>query len=220
MTFDAMMGRRTLLAMGLFLAAPSRLLAQAVPVRRAVSFEVWRRGEKIGSHTVGFQGGEQDFTAAIDAEMVVKFGPLPIRYKHQATETWRDGKFQSLESHTQSSIWRDHVSAVRSADGVAITNSQGRVIQAPENTHPLTHWNSAVLEGPVFNPQTGAVTHERVLRSPDETVLLADGRSVAATRYAMTGDVQLSDWYDGNDVWTALHGKLPDGSYIDYRRIG
>ena len=71
----------------------------------------------------------------------------------------------------------------------------------------------------MFNPQTGALTHERVSRSPDETVRLADGRSVSATRYAMTGDVELSDWYDGKDVWTALRGKLPDGSYIDYRRV-
>ena len=218
MTFDGKMERRTLLAMGLCLAAPSRLLAQAVPVKSPVSFEVWRGGEKIGAHTVGFQGGEQDFTVAIAAEMVVRFGPLPIHYKHHATETWHGGRFASLESATQSSLWRDRVSAVRSADGVAITTGRGRVIQAPADTHPLTHWNSAVLQGPVFNPQTGKLTHERVSRSPDETVRLADGRSVAATRYAMTGDVELSDWYDGKDVWTALHGRLPDGSYIDYRR--
>jgi hypothetical protein len=218
MTFDGMMGRRTLLAMGLCLGAPSRLLAQAVPSRRPVSFEVWRRGEKIGAHAVSFQGGDQEFTVASEAEMVVRFGPLPIRYKYEAIETWRGGQFAGLESHTQSSLWRDHVSAVRSADGVAITTGRGRVIQAPANTHPLTHWNSGALQGPVFNPQTGALTHERVSRSPDETVQLADGRSVAATRYALTGDVELSDWYDGKDVWAALHGKLPDGSYIDYRR--
>ena len=218
MTFDGTMRRRTLLAAGLCLGAPSRLLAQAVPARRPVGFEVWRAGQKIGVHTVGFQGGDQDFTVAIEAEMVVRLGPLPIHYKHQATETWRGGEFASLESQTQSSIWRDHVSAVRSADGVAITTKHG-VAQAPVGAHPLTHWNSAALQGPVFNPQTGVLTHERVSRSPDETVRLADGRSLAATRYAMTGDVELSDWYDGKDVWAALRGKLPDGSYIDYRRL-
>jgi hypothetical protein len=53
----------------------------------------------------------------------------------------------------------------------------------------------------------------------EEMVKLADGASVKATRYAVTGDASVDDWYDTANVWTALHGRVVDGSYIDYRRL-
>ena len=219
MTTGAEIGRRSVLAAGFCLAGAGRLLAKGAPVRRPLAFEIWRNGQKIGSHSVSFRGDDDDFVVGVQAEMLVKFGPVPVfRYHHQASETWRGGKFVSFETHTVSNGRKEHVSASRSADSVAVITSEGRLIQAPANAHPLTHWNAAVLEGPVFNPQTGLLTHEQVVRSPGESVRLADGQSIPATRYSLTGDADISDWYDADNVWTALRAKAPDGSYIDYRR--
>ncbi len=219
MTTDMSLGRRTVLAAGLCLLGPPRGLAQSFPPRRPVAFAVWRQGHNIGAHTVGFQGDGEDFTVVIDAELLVKIGPVPVfRYHHRASEIWRGGRFAKLESHTTTNGSEVHVSAVSGPSGVTVNTSRGQVLQAPAGARPLTHWNASVLEGPVINPQTGQLPRERVVRTPGDTVQLADGRRVAATRYAVTGDADLTDWYDGDGVWTALKAKAPDGSLIDYRR--
>ncbi len=219
MTWDVRLERRTVLAAGLCLLGPAGALAQSLPSRRPVSFEIWRQGHKIGAHTVGFQGDGQDFTVAIDAELLVKIGPVPVfRYRHRASEVWRGGRFAQFESRTTTNGSEAHVSALRGADGVTVNTSRGQVLHAPAGARPLTHWNAAVLDGPVINPQNGQLPRERVTRTPGDTVQFADGRKVSATRYAVTGDADLTDWYDAEGVWTALKAKAPDGSLIDYRR--
>lgn len=186
--------------------------------RRDVVFDVWRNGARIGTHRVSFRDGDRDFVASIDAQFLVKLGPIPLfHYHHQAQETWRGGQFAALQSHTDSNGKQEHVSAVSTAGGVAIVTGNGR-LTAPAGAHPLTHWNPAVLEGPLFNPQTGApLSHEVVTRSEGQSLRLPDGRVARATRYTLTGDGVVIDWYvDG--AWAALRGKLKDGSWLDYRR--
>ena len=185
-----------------------------------VAFEVWRSGRKIGSHTVSIDGDRQVMTVVIAAEMLVSFGPVPIfRYRHDARETWREGAFTDFTSTSVTNGGRQSIAARREANGVNISGGRGGTITAPADVHPLTHWNSAVLEGPLFNPQTGALLHERVSRTPGQTVTLASGRTIAATGYALTGLARITDWYDGQDAWTGLHARAPDGSWIDYRRV-
>ncbi|WP_158915517.1 DUF6134 family protein [Caulobacter sp. S45] len=216
--------RRGLLGAGLCVLTPAWALAQSNGTGatgmtgRRLSFDIWRNRQNIGRHTVEFRGGDQDLVVAVEALMLVKLGPIPVfHYHHQATETWRGGRFARLETSTVANGKHDQVTAIRTASGVSISTGAGRTVTASADTHPLTHWNAAVLEAPLFNPQTGALIHERVSRS-DGHVELADGRAVAATRYALDGDAELVDWYDAQGVWTALRGKAPDGSYLEYRR--
>lgn len=194
-------------------------LARAATAPRAdLHFEVWRKGQKIGAHSVGFHGDDAAMTVAIAAEMLVKLGPIPVfRYRHQASETWREGRFATLESHTASNGKVEQVSAERSETGVEIT-AGGKTVQASARACPLTHWNCAVLDGPLFNPQTGLVVREAMSRTAD-TVELADGRTVNATRYQLRGDAEIVDWYDPTGAWAALRGKVGDGSWIEYRRV-
>lgn len=188
--------------------------------RQGLAFEVWRNGQKIGRHRVDFRGTASDFAVTIDAQMLVSLGPLPVfRYRHQATETWRGGRFASLQSHTTSNARREQVSAIAGAGGVAITTRAGRSLLAPAGALPLTHWNPKAFDGPMFNPQTGAVIHETVSRLPGQAARLANGRSVSATRVTLTGEAQIVDWYDLQGAWTALRGKVSDGSFVDYLRV-
>jgi hypothetical protein len=41
---------------------------------------------------------------------------------------------------------------------------------------------------------------------------------VPATRYTLSGEADIVDWYDMGGTWVALRGKAPDGSWLDYRR--
>lgn len=206
----------------LVLAAAGLAAARAAPARpdaRDVAFAVWRNGRRIGRHSVRFSGGGADFTATIEAIFAVSLGPIPlVRYRHQATETWRGGDFAQIASHTVTNGRQESLLARRTAAGVSVSTAAGERRLAAEAL-PLTHWNPRALSGPLFNPETGETMLERVSREADQAARLADGRTVVATRYDLVGDADLADWYDLAGRWAALSAKARDGSTVEYRRI-
>lgn len=190
------------LLMGAVLLAPA--MARAAP--RGLTFAVFRNGSRIGEHRMSFAGREGELTATSEVEMVIRLGPVPVyRYRHHAAERWSGGRFQSLATTTSANGKRMAVAAERSDGGVAIDGAAGRV-QAPAGAAPLTHWNPKAFDGPLFNPQEGKL-------------LKVTARAVGARHYAVRGETQIDDWYDEAGAWSALRGKLPDGSTIEYRAI-
>ena len=75
------------------------------------------------------------------------------------------------------------------------------------------------MDGALFNPQDGKMLRERATSRGADTVQLADGRPLPATRYSLTGETQIDDWYDRDGVWAALRGKIKDGSVLTYQRL-
>jgi hypothetical protein len=193
-------------------------MAAGLPPARALRFEVWRKGRQIGRHVLTITGDARDFAVAIDARISVGIGPIVLYgYHHQATETWRDERFVALASRTVTNGRAETVRARRSAAGVEVEATAGHHI-LPASALPLTHWNAQALGGAVFNPQTGAPLRLQVRRQDDQTVRLADGRTVTATRFRLNGDLDFSDWYGPAGDWLALTARAQDGSQIDYRR--
>ncbi len=211
--------RRTLVAGGLALLPLARVQA-GVPgfSTRRLAFDVWRNGQPIGAHTVDIEGDEADLKVRTNVELLVKFGPIPVfRYTFKSHETWRDGKFSGLESHTETNGRGDQVHAVSGASGITIQTTHGQTHTAPADALPLSHWNQHALRNPLFNPQTGAMLKERIARQEGETLRLPDGRSIPTTKVTLVGDTEIIDWYDEAGAWVALRGRLKDGSYLDYR---
>jgi hypothetical protein len=225
------MGRRALLIHGLgagvalgMLSAPARSKAanSGVPADGRLAFQVWRNGSHIGQHDLAFQQDGDDLTVQINVHIVVKFGPVPVaRYTHSCKEHWTAGQFQGLESNSDSTPGaRQHVLARRTADGLYIEPASGAPYTIAGDTLPMSHWNRQVMKSPLFNPQDGKILKEtsRIMKG-EEVIRLADGTAIRATGYAVIGDATVDDWYDSANVWAALHGRVVDGSYIDYRRL-
>jgi hypothetical protein len=203
-------------------AALATVLAGAaragVPAGRRLAFDAWRGGKRIGRHTLEFDGDDKNFAVRIEADFAVSLGPITLfRYRMQAVETWRGGRFAELTSRTATNGGLEQVTAIRGPDGVLVRTTKG-ARKLPPGALPLTHWNEAALVAPLFNPETGAAMREAVARQPGQTLTLPGGRSIAATRYTLAGDANIVDWYDGAGVWRALSAKAPDGSHIDYRQ--
>lgn len=204
--------RRSFLAAGLALTATPAL---ALP--RSLAFSVERDGVKIGEHRMSFSGDDASPTVTTEVEMLVKIGAVPIyRYRHQATERWRGGRFASLSTITDANGRRRTVEAVREADAVNIAYGKKRITAAP-TTSPLTHWNPQALSGPLFNPQEGKLLSVTGRRRQD-SLITPDGRR-AAVLWSLRGEAEIDDWYDADGAWLALRGKLKDGSVMIYRRI-
>jgi len=196
----AAISRRGLL-LGLAALAP----APALAAPQVLTFAAYRNGTKIGEHRVTFRtdGGER--TAAIEADMIVKLGPVPVfRYRHEASERWSAGRFAHLRAFTNGNGHKQRVAAEALADAVAIEASSGRRM-APAGASPLSHWNTAAFAGPLFNPTDGKLLRVTV-------------RRVSSGHWAIRGEAEIDDFYDEGGSWRALKGRLWDGSKIEYRR--
>lgn len=226
-----MMDRRSLLIQGfgaglalsaLGVPALAKAAGAGVPADGRLAFQVWRQGGHIGEHALTFQQDGDDLTVQIDVHILIKIGPVPVmRYIQSCKEHWSGGQFQSLDAVSKQTPGRQqHTTARRTADGIYVEPASGQPYTTSADTLPMSHWNRQSMRAPLFNPQDGKLLKEtsRVLKG-EEMIKLADGSSIKATRYAISGDAAVDDWYDANNVWTALHGRVVDGSYIDYLRL-
>jgi hypothetical protein len=191
----------------------------AAAMLERLAFAALRNGHKIGEQHMTFAEGD-GLTVRTEVEMTVKLGPLTLyRYRHDATERWRDGRFQGLDTRTMDNGKALQVSARREDDRVTITPAAGGALRAGKDALPFTHWNRAIARAPLFNPQDGKLLRESVAAPVSGSVMLADGTSRAAEGVAFRGDADIEDWYGGDGVWTGLTGRLKDGSLLEYRRL-
>jgi hypothetical protein len=79
-------------------------------------------------------------------------------------------------------------------------------VRGPENAVPLSHWNQGNFGKPLFNQQEGKL-------------LKVTCTKVGAGHWAIRGETEIDDFYDGSGNWMALKGKLDDGSTMEYRRV-
>ena len=204
--------RRAVLAAAL--AVPGAALARAPSIGR-LRFKIFRNGTPIGEQEMTFSGGTGAMMVTTDVAMAVKLGPVPVfRYTHDAREQWRAGRFEQIETTTTSNGKREQVVARRAGGTLQIETLTGATT-ASSQAAPMTHWNSDVFAGPLFNPQTGALLKVVTTRGDAQAV---PGGGRAASRWIVRGAAEIEDWYDQDGVWTALRGRLKDGSILEYWR--
>lgn len=212
------LSRRGLLAGGLgALAAPAAFAA--APANGRLAFAVYRGKDKVGEHVMRFTRAGGGLSVSTEVEMRVRLGPVPIfRYAHTATERWQGDRFASLTTRTETNGKVEQVRAEAAAGGVSIEGPGGR-LSAPASAAPLTHWNTAAFDRPLFNPQLGKLMRIRAARAGQDSVQLANGHSIPATRWTLRGEAEIDNWYDSAGAWAGLRGKLEDGSTMIYRRL-
>ncbi len=210
-----MLDRRSLATGALlmpFLAATRAVRAED----RLQAFAVFRSDRPIGRHRLRFAGDGQRLEVAIDIELEVKFAFITLyRYRHTNRELWEDGRLVSFASRTDDNGTPHRVTAHRAGEVILVESDQGR-IEAPGDALPTTYWHRRFLDAPVWiDTQAGTLKHCQVTPKGTTRVAAAD-RSLAADRFAITGDLTLDLWYE-QDQWVKLEFVGSDGSVIDYR---
>jgi len=220
-------GRRAFLASGAagltlpWLApAGARAALSGIPADGKVAFKVMRKGAHIGEHRLTFSQDADGLTVTTDVRITVHIGPVPVYHHTQhCVEHWKGDRFVGLESTTNSNVSHDVVAARRTADGLRIEPDSGAPFTAPAETLPLTHWNRFAYQGPLFEPQNGKLLKETLVGRADDMIAQADGSMVKVTRWSVTGDGVMDDFYDAAGVWAGLHVKVRDGSRVEYLRL-
>jgi hypothetical protein len=181
------------------------------------NFQVLRNGTPIGHHrvTVRRDGARSDVRIDI-ALRVTAAGVLTLyRYIHNSHEVWDGDRLVSLQSTTDNDGEQQYLNAVAAADGLLVDGSRFRGL-LPADTMPTSYWRSDFVQrATIMDSQNGrrlnlAVTPERfdmASAARDET---------PARRYRLTGDVELTLWYDRDGRWVKTAFPARDGSKIEY----
>lgn len=208
-----MIGRRGFLA-GLVTRA-----ALPVPAGDSLSFDIIRKGDRIGEHRLVFRRDGERLTVSVAADIVITFGPIALfRYRHRATEVWDGGRVISVDAATNDDGTPARATARRDDAGLWVEGTKAPRYLAPPASIPGTHWNRAMLNAPFINTQDGRLMAPRVTDAGARMVQVAD-RLVRAEEYQLRGDADLDTFYDAEPAWVGLRFHAKDGSEVLYRRM-
>jgi Family of unknown function (DUF6134) len=218
MEVSTLMDRRQFLANAgsVVLAGPALAGTLPVPSSARIAFKVFRNGTAVGTHELVFRQDGDDLTVLTNFAFVVTIAMIPAyRYSLAATEKWSGGVFQSVESKVNNNGTRLEVRAHKTASGYDVVDINHKnpaksypEYTAPPNTLPLTYWNKAMLNGTILNIDT-AHSYPPIVSSPGWNKLVtANGGSLVAQRFDVTGKLRLSVWYDQMAQWSGLQFTL------------
>ena len=213
--------RQLLLAGGALALAPAALRAAPPPVPPGdrLAFDVLLKAKKMGTHVIGFtQAGDR---LGVHVEVALAYRLLGItlyRYSHRCNESWEGDEMVAADSHTDDNGKLYAMSVRRGAGGLIVEGSDNLRYTAPASAVLSTHWNQRELDAPWINPQDGKLLHPRVAAAGSETIPAVGGRSLSARRFNLSGDVDMSIWYD-RVGWAGIAFSR-DGSAVRYERQG
>ena len=193
---------------GLALAATALAVgANAAPPTGEWNFRALLDGKPIGQHRFSVSGEGDERKVVSEANFAVKFlGITAYRYRHKATEAWRDNCLTALNSSTDD-------------DGKPET------VRAEQNDATLkgcvmsfAYWNPAIqTQTRLLNAQTGKIESVQVKRIGNGSVEVR-GKPVEATEFRITGLANpIVVWYSAQGEWVGLDSTVSGGRKLSYR---
>ncbi len=175
------------------------------PYDGKLAFDVMRGDKSIGTHVITFREVGDETHVDIDIRLAVKIGFLTVfRYEHKNNEIWRDGRLISVTTDTDDNGKEFALRAQRQPDGFHVkTLVEEDVVPAP--IVPTSYWNPVILQDlRWFDTQRGILLDVDVTPGDVELVALANGQSIEAQRYEVSGDLNITVWYTPEGEWVKL----------------
>ncbi len=216
-----MIGRRAVLVAGAAIAGvcPAQA-ALPIPAGDSLAFRLMRRGAAIGQHTLAFEQSGNTLTVTIAVEARVTLLSIPIvHYTHHVVETWQEGRLSAVTGQTDKNGRTEWVNAHRTAEGLVVQGSRTARYVAPDGAIGTSYWNKQMLDGPMISFEDGVLLRPKVTDLGSQPVPLADGATVAASHYNLSGSFNVDVFYDRTSTWAGLSFTVADGSTIQYQRL-
>lgn len=212
--------RAVLIGLAAFATLPDGLKAALpIPASKRLEFDILRKGSKLGRHVLTFEPEGDALTVRVAMDLVFKIAGITLyRYSHQVVERWQGQQVMALDAQTNVNGTLLTVSARREGGGLMVQGTKVPRYAAPADALPATHWNQRELDGPWINPQDGRIMRPHVVVKGMETIPAANGASLRARHYAVTGDVQLDMFYDDHGAWAGLSFEK-GGTTVLYERL-
>ncbi|WP_213269084.1 DUF6134 family protein [Hyphomonas sp.] len=182
-----------------------------------IRFNVLRKGNPFGSHTVVFEKGPNNaLIARTKVGLKAGLGPITVfRYDLSASETWRSGKLVAVNGQGNDDGRKGSMKATREGDALEIQGTEftGEV---PADIIPASHWNYAQTKASqLLSTENGEIYKVTVTPKGRETIK-AGGKSIQANRYFLDSNIDLDVWYDDQGRWVklAFQARGQDIEYI------
>jgi hypothetical protein len=216
-----MLARRTLLATaGAAVLAQRARAALPIPNGDSLTFLIMRFDREIGRHTLTFDCTGDALTVRIAMDVAVTFAGLTLaRYRHRGVETWQGNTLVGLAGETDNNGDRGWMDARRTAEGLVVTGSKTTRYVAPDQTGPASYWDKRMLDRPMISLEDGVLLSRKVADPRTDSVRLASGRIIEASRYNLSGKPGLDLWYDHTATWAGMAMTVVDGSEVRYERL-
>jgi len=179
-------------------------------------YDIYRRGEKIGQHTVAFSrdaGGD----LIVQAKMNLRVNLLILTYTfdYSSMEIWRGKQVVSMAAITNDN-GKITKTMARLEDGVFKIEGRANV-EASTWVFPTNHWNRGQVENEVLlNPLNSRVVDVNITNRGFGPVQVGDA-TIEAEHFAYTGELRdIDSWYDRAGRWVKMRFKAKDGSHIEY----
>lgn len=198
------LSRRRVLGGLALVAAPALLSGAARADGDTIVFDVHRGGESIGSHTLAFGADGGDLVVDVSIALKVTFASITLfRYHHVSRERWRKGRLVALDSRTDDDGRAFAVSARAGAGGLVVEGSEGRLLLDPA-TRTTSYWHPAtVRQETLLDTQRGGLLALDNRFGGTDTLDVA-GDPLAADRYDIAGDLEMTLWYGPEGQWCGL----------------
>jgi hypothetical protein len=172
---------------------------------RRLAFKALRNGAALGTHELAFAAQGGTLTVGIAIDCVVRLGFVPVfRYRLRGRETWSDGALVSAQADTDNNGTAAFMRARREGDALIVEGSAGPRYRAPDGALVVSHRNKRQLDGPMINPQDGALLRFTVTSKGAAKVADSAGRVRTTDRSGLSGETSLDLWYETDGAWTSL----------------
>ncbi len=181
-----------------------------------IAFEVFRKGDKFGTHKVSFDLEGDKLTAITDVDLRVGAGPITFfSYRLDATEVWQGDQLVSVRGKLKEGGDREAVQAEKNGEAIKVSGSAFEG-EAPASILPSSHWRSEIVTASqMLSTENGALISITAQAAGSEALEI-DGRTINATRYEIDADVPYTIWYDEQGRWVKLEFTAR-GDKIEYR---
>ncbi|MFN3608897.1 MAG: DUF6134 family protein [Hyphomonas sp.] len=181
-----------------------------------IRFNVLRKGNPFGSHTVAFESGPDNaLIAKTKVGLKAGLGPITVfRYDLTASETWRGGELVALAGESNDDGKKNSMKASLAGNALVV---QGSVFtgEAPADIIPASHWNYAqTRSSQLLSTEDGEIYKVKVTPKGRETIE-AGGQTIEANRYFLDSDLDVDIWYDDQGRWVKLAFEAR-GQQIEY----
>ncbi|WNJ99444.1 DUF6134 family protein [Thalassospiraceae bacterium LMO-JJ14] len=205
--------------------APARATVPFDPIEaygEEIIFDVYRKGERIGSHTVQFVQDDALLTVTSLFDISIRLLGLSLyAYSYTSRGSWRHGELVAIEAETNDdgTVSRVVAGLRDDAPGESMLSVSGpdSQSQVPAGIYPTTHWNPGVIGATkILNTITG---HANTVSMSDLGVEVVEtgGAQRRARHYAYRGELENHVWYDSKGRWVKMRFPGKDGIDIEYR---
>ncbi len=183
------------------------------------NYVIKRDGKPIGTLKITFARDGSRLVAKSHYTIKVKLLAVVLyRYDKHMTETYEDGQLVAYGADIDDNGAKSSVRITREGDRLSIVHPKGQ-LTAPLGLYPSTYWPTATPGlTRMIDSSDGILVDVKTTEAATGNITI-DGRTIAAKRYAMSGDLMRELWYAAeNGEWLKMKMKASDDSTIEIER--